>query len=252
MTILHILALGVLAVIIGLAVGILGGGGAILAVPVFTFVAGFPASQAVGASFVVVGASSLFGVLLRLRSGSIRWIVGLTMAAAGALGAQAGQWLGSFVSDRVTLIVFALVMLLSAVSMLRGSRPSRSSRRPSIPLVLALGIGIGVLTGFTGAGGGFIIVPALVALSGLPFAAASATSLLVITINSASGLLGYLGEQSLPWATVGSVVAIALVGTFIGTWIASRVDGAKLKVAFGAVTLVIGLGVLMSQLVGGG
>lgn len=244
MTILHILALGVLAVIIGLAVGI-------LAVPVFTFVAGFPASQAVGASFVVVGASSLFGVLLRLRSGSIRWIVGLTMAAAGALGAQAGQWLGSFVSDRVTLIVFALVMLLSAVSMLRGSRPSRSSRRPSIPLVLALGIGIGVLTGFTGAGGGFIIVPALVALSGLPFAAASATSLLVITINSASGLLGYLGEQSLPWATVGSVVAIALVGTFIGTWIASRVDGAKLKVAFGAVTLVIGLGVLMSQLVGG-
>ncbi|WP_010535256.1 sulfite exporter TauE/SafE family protein [Brachybacterium squillarum] len=263
MTLLGIVVV-VLAVLVGLSLGLLGGGGAILTLPLLTTVAGLGPREAVGGSLLVVGSSALLGVLLRRRGGGIRWRAALVLGGGGVIGAQLGQVFGRQVPPAVLMVVFGLVMLVSAAHMIRGRRPrgpadegagSPPGSHDAAPRVswvrtALLGLGVGVLTGFVGAGGGFLLVPALVLGLGLPMPVAVGTSLVVIAANSVSGLAGYLAAGGSVGPMVLGVTAAALLGTVLGTRLAGRVPAAALRRGFGVLVLVVGLGVLGGELLG--
>ena len=239
-----------LAVLIGLALGMLGGGGAILTLPLLTLVAGMDTEEAGGGSLLVVGASALLGVLLRRGHGLIRWRAALLLGGGGVLGAQLGQLAGSLVPSAVVMVVVGLVMVTSAILMLRRRAgglppsPERGRARMPWPRMLAIGAGVGVLTGFVGAGGGFLLVPALVMLAGLSMPAAVATSLVVIAANSASGLAGHLLAGGDLGPVVLGVAAAALAGTAAGTHLAGRVPAPVLQRGFAVLVLLVAVTVL--------
>ncbi len=241
-----------LAVVIGVALGMLGGGGSILTVPVFTYVAGLDPKVAIASSLPMIAIISAFGALGHWRAGhvQIRTAIGFGGFAmlGGFTGARASQWL----SGSAQMLLFAIVMLLAAISMLRQRRDGPVSSEPARPLPIAklapLGLGVGALTGIVGVGGGFLIVPALVQIGRLPMRAAVGTSLLVIAMNAAAGTLGYLGQVSLPFMLLVPFTALALVGIAIGTTAAQRVPQSTLRQAFAVLLLVVGGFVLYRNL----
>jgi len=179
---------GVFGLVIGAALGLLGAGGSILAVPALVYGVGQPVAAALFGSLLVVSVSAAGGVAARLRSGMIRWPVALVFGAAGIPTAFAGAALGRLIADRWLLVAFSVLMVVVAVRMLRGNpeeatggacriRDGRVDWRSCLPKALAAGAGVGVLTGLFGVGGGFLIVPALTLLLGLSAAEAIATEL---------------------------------------------------------------------------
>ncbi len=181
----------VLAVVVGVALGLLGGGGSILMVPLLVYVAGLDAKEAIATSLVVVGVTSAVSVVGHARAGRVRWRTGLLFGAAGMAGALVGGLVGGRLPGELLLGGFALMMLATAVAMLRGRREV-SGAHAELPLVRVLldGAVVGLVTDLVGAGGGFLVVPALALLAGLPMAAAIGTSLLVIAMKSGAGLAG--------------------------------------------------------------
>jgi uncharacterized protein len=236
------IALGLaLAAAIGLSLGLLGGGGAILTVPVLVYVLGYAPKPAIAMSLVVVGITSLIGATLHWRLGNVRVGMALTFGPFAMAGAFAGAKLSMLLSGGVQLVLLALVMTAAAASMLRRSRnetePS-GSWRPALFVPVALGVG--VLTGLVGIGGGFLVVPALVLLARVPMRQAVGTSLLVIAMNTASGLVGYLGAVDLDWSVVAGFTATAVVGALAGTALVSHVPQAALKRGFAILLLLVG------------
>ena len=240
-----------LAAVIGLSLGLLGGGGSILTVPILVYVLGFAAKEAIAMSLGVVGTVSLFGSLSHWKNGN----VDLRMAFRFGLFAMAGAYLGAhlsvFFTGAVQLVIFAVVMLLAAISMLRKDRsfgPLVPEGPRPLPMVITalVGVGVGVLTGLVGVGGGFLIVPALVLLARVPMKQAVGTSLLVIAMNSAAGLTGYLGKVEVPWAFMALFTAVAILGTLVGTYLVRFVSQLALKRAF-AVFLVFMGGFILYQ-----
>uniref|UniRef100_UPI00064C24DB sulfite exporter TauE/SafE family protein n=1 Tax=Nocardiopsis sp. RV163 TaxID=1661388 RepID=UPI00064C24DB len=203
-----VLALG-LAAVVGLALGLLGGGGSILMVPLLTYAVGMDPKEAIAASLFVVGLTSLVGALAHARAGNVRWRTGLVFGTAGMAGAFVGGVVGAHVPGALLMTAFALMMVATALAMLRGgsATPGRRSAAAAPPLgrVVLDGVVIGAVTGLVGAGGGFLVVPALVLLGGLAMPAAVGTSLLVIGMKSFAGLAGYLTAVSPDWALVGAV-----------------------------------------------
>lgn len=197
-----------LAVVMGLALGLLGGGGSILAVPILVYAMGFGAKEAVAASLAVVGLTSLFGAAEHWREGHVRLRIALVFGPIAATGAYLGAHLAGFVSGTVQLSLFGVVMLVAAFFMFRNDGPGEDGKESSSDgsvgrLLLrfaAPGLGVGVLTGLVGVGGGFLIVPALVLLGEISMQVAVGTSLLVIAMNSFAGFTGYLGKVEIPWA----------------------------------------------------
>ncbi|MGO1311765.1 MAG: sulfite exporter TauE/SafE family protein [Brevibacterium aurantiacum] len=181
-----------LALIIGLTLGLLGGGGAILAVPVLTYITGLEPVQAIPTSLFIVGVTSLVSLSLHAAKKRVVWRTGLIFGVAAMVGAFAGGRAGAYVPAPVLMLSFAAVMTAAAIAMIRGRRQTgdQHERPPELPIskVLATGAVVGLVSGFVGAGGGFLIVPALVLLARLPMPRAVATSLLIITMQSASGL----------------------------------------------------------------
>lgn len=233
-----------LAALIGLSLGTMGGGGSILTVPIFVYAMGFDPKVAIAASLPVVGATSAVGAIGHWRRGNFDLRTGLAFAALAMLGAYSGARLASHVSGFVQLTLLALTMLAAATMMLRGrpaekpaevAGPSTSDRRGSawrIALTAAIGFGVGVLTGLVGIGGGFLFVPSLVLLAGLPMKKAVGTSLFVIALNTAAGSLGYHGQVQVPWETVIAFAAIAIVGIVAGTAVVQHVSQRGLRRAF--------------------
>ena len=205
-------ALGLaLAALIGLSLGLLGGGGSILTVPILVYVLGFEAKEAIAASLVVVGATSLFGALGHWRAGRVRPRTALAFGLVAMLGAFAGARLAGLLSGTLQLAVFAVVMLAAAVSIFRGRAEGDESAPPRpLPLIVLAGLAVGVLTGVVGVGGGFLIVPALVLLARLPMKQAVGTSLVVIAMNSAAGFTGYLGRVPIRWGFLLAFTAVAI------------------------------------------
>jgi uncharacterized membrane protein YfcA len=240
------MGLGLLAAAaIGLVLGVLGGGGSILTVPVFVYLLGFDPKPAIAMSLAVVGATSLFGAIGHWRAGNVN----LRVAAIFGVVAMAGTYLGArlavFFSGAAQLTLFAGVMLLAAFFMLRGKKPAeapagRSGERMPLGLVVVEGIAVGVLTGLVGVGGGFLIVPALVLLGKVPMKEAVGTSLLVIALKSAAGFVGYLGQVEVDWAFMGLFTAIAVSGILAGTWLVRFVPQAALQRAFAVFLVVMG------------
>ena len=236
-----------LAALIGLSLGLLGGGGSILTVPVFVYVLGFGAKEAIAMSFPVVGATSFFGAIGHWRAGNVDVRTALLFGFVAMVGSYAGARLAFLVSGAVQLTLLGAVMLAAAASMLRtgpatspGEGTESETRGRRLVTVAIVGVGVGVLTGFVGIGGGFLIVPALVILARTPMKQAVGTSLLVIAMNSASGFLGYLGQVSIPWGFMALFTAVAIGGILAGTYLVRFVSQSALRRAFAAFLIVTG------------
>ncbi|MFI0796983.1 sulfite exporter TauE/SafE family protein [Micromonospora rubida] len=244
------LAVG-LAVLVGISLGLLGGGGSILAVPLLVYVADLPAKEAIATSLLVVGVTSAVGVLPHARAGRVRWRTGLTFGVAGMAGAYAGGRLAEFIPAGVLLTGFALMMLATAVAMIRSQRNAEGRPVPhELPVgrVVLDGVVVGLVTGLVGAGGGFLVVPALALLGGLPMPVAVGTSLVVIAMKSFAGLAGYLSSVSINWGLAAAVTAAAVVGSLLGGRVAGRIPEDVLRKAFGWFVVVMGVFVLAQQL----
>jgi uncharacterized protein len=239
-----------LAVVVGVTLGLLGGGGSILMVPLLVYVAGMDAKEAIAASLVVVGVTAAVSVVGHARAGRVRWRTGLLFGAAGMAGALAGGFVGGHLPGQLLMIAFALMMVATAVAMLRGRRdvdPAKAHAELPVGRVLLDGVVVGLVTGLVGAGGGFLVVPALALLGGLPMGVAVGTSLLVIAMKSFAGLSGYLATVSIDWALVGAVTVAAVVGSLLGARLVDRIPADALRRAFGWFVLAMGAFVLVQE-----
>ncbi|MFI8411970.1 sulfite exporter TauE/SafE family protein [Paeniglutamicibacter gangotriensis] len=240
-----------LSVLIGLSLGLLGGGGSILTVPILTYVAGMSPKEAIAASLFVVGVTSAVSAVDHARNKRVRWRTGLVFGAAGMAGAFGGGLLGGHLPGTVLMIAFALMMIATSLAMIRGRRNSSHAPLPGdlpVPKVILEGLVVGLVTGLVGAGGGFLVVPALALLGGLSMPVAVGTSLVVIAMKSFAGLGGYLTVVSLDWALVGGVTAAAILGSFIGARLAGRIPESSLRKGFGFFVLGMGVFVLVQEL----
>ncbi|MFC0101051.1 sulfite exporter TauE/SafE family protein [Micromonospora marina] len=238
------------AVLIGATLGLLGGGGSILAVPLLVYVADLPAKEAITTSLLVVGVTSAVAVLPHARANRVRWRTGLIFGVAGMTGAYAGGRLAEFVPAGVLLTGFALMMLATAVAMLRGKPVEGHPVPHELPMLRVVGDGVvvGLVTGLVGAGGGFLVVPALALLGGLPMPVAVGTSLVVIAMKSFAGLAGYLSSVQIHWGLAAGVTAAAVVGSLLGGRLAGRIPADLLRRGFGWFVVVMGVFVLAQQL----
>lgn len=260
----HVLAVG-----IGLSLGLIGGGGSILAVPILIYVIGLAPKTAIAMSLAVVGIVSAIGAIPHGLNGNVNLRIAAIFTPPAMVGAYLGARLASLpiISERFQLLCFGVIMVLASLLTIRKGRrvtPSTEpvsiaepSQNPALDLdptcdpqpkqnrwlsMLAVplqGLGVGVLTGFVGVGGGFLIIPALVLLGGLPMKEAIGTSLVIITLNSASGLLGYLGQVELDLRLLVSFTLAASCGTIAGAWLNQKIDARHLQTGFGYFVLVV-------------
>ncbi len=240
-----------LALVIGVSLGLLGGGGSVLTVPIFHYILGYGVKSSIAMSLAVVGVTSAAGALGRLRTGELNGRAVLTFAPVAMLGTFGGARLALLVPSLAQLVLFAVTMLVAAVFMWRG-RPADAAApaRPHVLLVALIGGAVGILTGLVGVGGGFLIVPALVLLLGVPVGEAVGTSLGVIALNSASGFAGYWGKVEIDLGVMAAFTALAIVGVFIGTRLGRRVSPANLRKGFAVLLVVVGSAILLSSVLG--
>ena len=250
MTILGLL----LGILMGLALGLLGGGGSILAVPIFKYVLGFGAKEAIASSLAVVGVTSLFGVASHWKENNIRPRVALAFGLPAAVGAFVGaKVLAGFLSGALQLALFAVVMLVSAFFMFRNGKSGKDEEdeaksdslpRKTLVFLAVVGVWVGILTGLVGVGGGFLIVPALVLLAKVPMKQAVGTSLLVIAANSFSGFVGYLGTVQFQWGLLAIFTALAVAGSFVGAHLVRYIPHRILTKSFATFLVLMGLFIL--------
>ena len=242
----------ILAVAVGVSLGLLGGGGSILTVPLLAYVAGLEPKQAISGSLFVVGVTSLIGVIAHARAGHVRWRAGIIFGVTGMVGAFLGGLAGGHIPGTVLMMAFATVMIVTATAMIRGRRePQRStataaSTRLPVTQVVLQGLVVGAVSGLVGAGGGFLIVPALALLGGLAMPVAVGTSLLVMSMQTFAGLAGYLTVVTMNWMIVSAVAGAAIVGSLFGTRLNSRIPEHTLRRGFGVFVLVMG-GLVLAQ-----
>ncbi|WP_240360264.1 sulfite exporter TauE/SafE family protein [Pyxidicoccus caerfyrddinensis] len=242
------------SLLVGVLLGLLGGGGSILTVPLLVYVLDVEPRTAIAMSLVVVGVTSASGAMLHAWAGRVRWRTALVFGAGGMAGAFLGGRLNPLLPSTALLLLFAAVMVAAATAMLRRKEappPSASTltpEEPTLPVarVLAQGLAVGLLSGLVGAGGGFLIVPAL-ALVGLPTPVATATSLVVIALQCAAGFVGHLGHVQLPWTLTGAVLVAAMTGSLVGGRLAGRVSPASLRRGFAVFVLATAAFLLVAQ-----
>ena len=242
-----------LAALMGISLGLLGGGGSILAVPILTYVVGFGAKEAIASSLAVVGLTSFFAAVGHWRSGNVNVRVALIFGAVAMTSTYLGARLAVFFSGAAQLALFAAVMIVAAYFMFRengsnspedGSDEDYAGKRMSYGLIVVEGLAVGVLTGLVGVGGGFLIVPALVVLGKVPMKVAVGTSLLVIAMKSAAGFAGYLGQVEVRWGYLALFTAAAIAGSLGGTYLVRYVPQGTLKKAFAVFLIVMGVFIL--------
>ncbi len=230
-----------LAAGVGLVLGALGGGGSILAVPIFVYALAMDPKIAIAMSLPIVGLTSLAGAWGHWREGHLQVKQALIFGIAAMLGAFTGTQLAGLISGRTQLAALAVVMGAAALSMLAPTRTPADAPAgsPSLVLSIVTGLLIGVLTGLLGVGGGFLFVPALVLFARLPMKQAIGTSLLVIAMSSTAGLLGYLGHVPVDWGVVIRFTTAAIVGLAAGVYLVRFLPHQSLRRAFGVFLLVV-------------
>lgn len=242
-----------LGVLIGLSLGLLGGGGSVLTVPIFVYVLQFPAKEAIAMSLAVVGITSLVGAIGQWRSGHLNFRGGLAFAAVAMVGSFAGTRLSGVLSGAQQMLMFSIVMLAAALSMFRGRRAVTSQTKPPrsprewVLVTASAGLAVGIVTGLLGVGGGFLIVPAMVLL-GLSMHDAIGTSLMVIAANCVVGVAGYLGQVSFTWSAVALVTIGTLPGILIGTRFNRLISQETLRRAFAVFLGVIAVFMLYQDI----
>lgn len=255
------------ALVIGLILGLIGGGGSILAVPVLVYILGVSPVLATAYSLFVVGATAVVGTINNLRKG----LVSIPTAIAFAIPSFIAVYLtrayivpalpdvffsiGDFeVTKNIGLMIFfAMIMLIAAISMLRGRKDNENTIediRLNYPMIALEGGVVGILTGIVGAGGGFLIIPALVLLARLPMKLAVGTSLFIIAAKS---LIGFLGDvqagQAIDWPFLMLFTGIAIAGIFIGGYLSNFIPGHKLKKGFGWFVIVMAVYIFIKELI---
>ena len=254
------------SVLIGISLGLIGGGGSILTVPVLVYLFGVDPVLATAYSLFIVGASSLVGALPKYKQGFVNIktaiIFGIPSIAAvfttrKFLVPAIPMHLGSIAGIEITksllmMLLFAVLMVAASFSMIR-SKPAVAAEEAgdqqfNYPMILLEGALVGMLTGLVGAGGGFLIIPALVMLSKLPMKQAVGTSLLIIAAKSLIGFTGDVSNTTMDWTLLLSVTGLAIGGIFVGDMLSKKIDGNKLKKGFGWFVLIMGLYILAQQL----
>ena len=254
------------ALIIGVVLGLIGGGGSILTVPIFVYLLSINPVVATAYSLFVVGVSSLLGALQNIRKGLVDFKTAIVFAIPAFIAVYLTRRflvpaipeylfeIGSFAVTRDIgiMVFFALIMLLASYSMINGKNKDRQKDHTDIkynyPLIILEGLVVGLITGIVGAGGGFLIIPALVLLAKLPMKKAVATSLLIIAIKSLIGFIGDVETMEINWPFLLSFTAFSLVGIILGVWLTKFIDGSKLKRAFGWLVLVMGIYILIKEI----
>ncbi len=238
-----------LAVFVGISLGLLGGGGSILTVPLLAYVGGLEPKPAIATSLLVVGVTSAVGAVTHARAGRVRWRVAAIFGAAAMAGAYGGGRLAHFVPGNVLLIAFAIIMIAAGVAMLRGRRDvgDESTGPLPIPRIVLQGVTVGMISGLVGAGGGFLLVPALALLGGLPMPVAVGTSLVVISMQSFAGFAGHLSGEAIDWKLAAMVTAAAVAGSVLGGLLTSYLQPATLRRAFGWFVLLMAAVVLAEE-----
>lgn len=260
---------GLLAsLLIGLSLGLIGGGGSILTVPVLVYLFGVEPVTATAYSLFIVGTTSAMGVLPKYKEGLVdlktALLFGAPSIAAVFLTRKSivpsipdtilhwGEW--ELTKGVLLLLLFAVLMIAAAVSMIRDKGVARAeptaSRSFNYPLIVLEGALVGVLTGLVGAGGGFLIIPALVMLAKLPMKKAVGTSLLIIAAKSLIGFTGDWSQRTMDWTLLLTITLLAVAGIFGGNALSKKIEGSQLKKAFGWFVLVMGIFVLLSQVLG--
>lgn len=253
------------ASLIGISLGLIGGGGSILTVPVLVYLIGLDAVSSTAYSLFIVGLSSLIGSfnymkkqLVSFKTAVIFGIPSLTavfLTRKYLVPALPEEFftVGDFVFTKsiAIMVLFAILMIAASVSMIRGRKEQGDvpeEQTFNYPLILVEGAVVGLLTGLVGAGGGFLIIPALVVLSKLPMKMAVGTSLLIIAVKSLVGFTGDVSNMEVDWVFLSIFSAISVVGIFIGGYLSNFITGAKLKPAFGWFVLVMGIYILGKEI----
>lgn len=255
----------VASLLIGISLGLIGGGGSVLTVPVMVYLFGLQPILAVSYSLFVVGSTSLVGALNSIRKQQVNVPAALLFGASSVVTVfLTRKFLMPVIPERIasignivitesvlTMVLFAVLMLFASISMIYNKKVvSEEKECPNcIRFVnLALyGVGIGLVTGLLGAGGGFLLIPALVLLLRLPMKKAVGTSLLIIAVNSLIGFLGDLGHFSIDWFFLLKITTIAIIGIFIGSTISKKISGSKLRKGFGWFVLVMGIYIMLKE-----
>jgi len=238
----------ILAILVGLSLGALGSGGSIITIPVLVYVASVPAENAVGMSLVIVGATSLVGALLHLRRGNVALKPALFFAVTGMVGSYIGAKGTHLLSRRSLMLLFAVVMLVAGIRMWRSTVGTLEKGSFSALRCLSVGFAVGLLTGFLGVGGGFLIVPALVLFAGLDSRTAVGTSLAVIALNSSTGVIGQLRFATIDWSLLAGFLAFALAGMVAGAMLANTLAETRLRQLFASAVLVLAVAVGVGNL----
>lgn len=241
------------AVIMGFTLGLLGGGGSILAVPILVYLAQIDEKVAIATSLLVVGATSLGAVIGHARAGNVSWRTGLIFGVFSMAGAAIGGQIAKFIPGGVLLGIFAGFMLITAIMMLRPKKEGAEAAVKKVDKLPIMKIGleglvVGAVTGLVGAGGGFLVVPALVILGGLDMRIAIGTSLLVIAMKSFAGFASFASYVPIDWALAASFTGAAMVGSFAGSQVSTRIDANKLRKGFAVFVLVMGALILAQKL----
>lgn len=239
-----------LGFLIGLVLGLLGGGGSILTVPVLVYIIGQTPQVAVTASLMIVGTNSVMGALLHRAQGTLNWRVALIFGGVGMVTAYLAAGLSTHFSPTLLMVMFALLMLAVGTLMIARPTTHNPARLIHVNLLWVVGAGasVGALTGLLGVGGGFLIVPALVMLVGLSMQQAVGTSLVIIAMNSVAGLLGHLGESTLDLQIILIFVVTGLVGTLAGTKLGTIIESKHLQRLFAVFVIVLALLLLVDNM----
>ncbi|MEE2032351.1 sulfite exporter TauE/SafE family protein [Rhodococcus chondri] len=247
------IALG-LGAVIGVLLGLLGGGGSILAVPALVFGLGLGIEQAIPISLIVVGLASAVGALPKVRARQVEWRLAAVFAATGIPATFAGSAVGRLLPERALLIGFAVVMVVAGVRMLVDRDETGTSCatggsginwRRCFPRSVPAGLAVGFLTGLFGVGGGFLIIPVLVLMLGIEMSVAVGTSLVIIVANSAAGLVSHMSGTSIDWAITAAFAGTAIAGSLIAGYFGTRMDTDRLQRWFAYLVFAVAAYVLV-------
>nr|WP_321228017.1 sulfite exporter TauE/SafE family protein [uncultured Psychroserpens sp.] len=253
------------ALIIGVVLGLIGGGGSILTVPILVYLLFINPVTATAYSLFVVGVSAAFGAIQNIRKGLVDFRTAIVFAIPAFIAVYITRrylvpaipseivTFGNFTltKDIAIMVFFAIIMLLASISMiLKRKETTQTSKNVKFnyPLITLEGFVVGIITGLVGAGGGFLIIPALVLLAKLPMKKAVATSLLIIAIKSLIGFIGDIENLEIEWTFLLSFTALSVIGIFIGSYLSNFIDGKKLKKGFGYFVLIMGIYIIYKEL----
>lgn len=240
------------ALFIGITLGLLGSGGSILTVPVLTYLVGQETKVAIAGSLMIVGIISLFSVIPYARQKLVKWRTVVLFGIPGMVGAVVGAWAAHFVSDAMQMLIFSVLLLMASYLMFKPMKLKDADHEHAergMSKIMLDGFIVGAVTGLVGVGGGFLIIPALVILGGLSMRLAVGTSLVIITIKSFAGFIGYLDvldamQLSVDWNIIFIFSLIGVVGGWLGHKISSKVNQAQLKKGFAVFLVLMGAFIL--------